>query len=48
MGLGQFPAQGRVTDHQEAVYEVGGGYTPLAAAMEEAYFEEIGVYIKKS
>ena len=46
-GSGQLSAQGCATDQWEADKELGGRGPPLAAAMEEAGFEEIGVYIKK-
>ena len=39
-----------MTDYREAAKKAGverWEYPPLAAAMEEAVFEEIGVYIKR-
>ena len=45
---GQIPAQVCATDHWEKSKEAGGGgYHPLVAAIEEAGFEEIGVYITR-
>ena len=47
-GPGKFPEQGCATDHRESAEEAGGGqweYPTMAEVMEEAGFEDIGVYI---
>ena len=51
-GPGNISAQGRAMDHREAAKAEGGGggiweYPPLVAAMEDAGFGDIGVYITR-
>ena len=47
-GPGNFSSQVRMSYQQESYKEAGGGYyySLIVSAMEEARFEEIGVYIQ--
>ena len=48
-GPGELSSRGRKVDNGDTAKDTGGGckYPLLAAVMEEAGFEEIGVYILK-